>query len=148
MIDEHNHAAELAELTADVVSAYVSNNPLPVGGLPELISSVHATLSGLGGQIAPPAEPKEPAVNPKRSVQADHIVCLEEGKKFKSLRRHLMAEHGMTPEAYRAKWDLPGSYPMTAPSYSEKRSELAKAAGLGQRPSPQETAPTKRKAKA
>ena len=146
MADEHHnhyHAAELAELTTDVVSAYVSNNPLPVGSLPELIASVHASLAGLGGQITPRAEPQEPAVNPKRSVTPNFIYCLEDGKKFKSLRRHLMAEHGMTPEAYRVKWDLPGSYPMTAPNYSERRSELAKAAGLGQRPAP---ASAKRKA--
>lgn len=144
----HNHAAELAELTAEVVSAYVSNNPLPAASLPELIASVHASLSGTRGGFAPPAEPQEPAVNPKRSVHADHIVCLEDGKKFKSLRRHLMTEHGMTPDAYRAKWDLSGSYPMTAPSYSATRSELAKAAGLGQRPALKEKAPAKRKAKA
>lgn len=100
---------------ADVVSAYVSNNPLPVNSLPDMIASVHASVSGLSGQIPPQAEPKEPAVNPKRSVTPNFIYCLEHGKKFKSLRRHLMAEHSMTPEAYRAKWDLPGSYPVTAP---------------------------------
>lgn len=148
MIDEHNHAAELAELTAEVVSAYVANNPLPAASLPDLIASIHASLSGLGGQIAPPVEPKEPAVNPKRSVHADHIVCLEDGKKFKAIRRHLMSEHGLTPEGYRTKWDLPVGYPMTAPNYSERRSELAKAAGLGRKAAPQEKAPTKRKAKA
>ncbi|MBM2715490.1 MucR family transcriptional regulator [Mesorhizobium caraganae] len=148
MTDEHNHAAELAELTAEVVSAYVSNNPLPAANLPDLIASIHASLSGVSGGFAPPAEPQEPAVNPKRSVHADHIVCIEDGKKFKSLRRHLMTEHGMTPEAYRTKWDLPASYPMTAPSYSEKRSELAKAAGLGKTPVSKEKAPSKRKAKA
>ncbi|RWC26353.1 MucR family transcriptional regulator [Mesorhizobium sp.] len=147
MIDQHNQAAELAELTADVVSAYVSNNPVPVGSLPELIASVHASLQGLGSPVAPPAERNQPAVNPKRSVTPNFIYCIEDGKKFRSLRRHLMSEHGMTPEAYRAKWDLPGGYPMTAPKYSEKRSELAKAAGLGQRPAPQEKASTKRKQK-
>jgi predicted transcriptional regulator len=126
----------------------VANNPVPVGSLPELIASVHASLSGLGGEIAPPAEPQEPAVNPKRSVFADHIVCLEDGKKFKALRRHLNTEHGMTPEAYRAKWDLPGSYPMTAPNYSERRSELAKAIGLGRNDAPVKKAPAKRRAKA
>ncbi|WP_367272068.1 MucR family transcriptional regulator [Mesorhizobium sp.] len=105
-------------------------------------------MSGWGGQIPPPVEPKEPAVSPKRSVHADHIVCLEDGKKFKAIRRHLMSEHGLTPEAYRTKWDLPVGYPMTAPNYSERRSELAKAAGLGRKAAPQEKAPTKRKAKA
>jgi predicted transcriptional regulator len=144
----HDHAIELAELTADVVSAYVANNPLPAASLPELIASVHASLSGLGGPIAAPAEPQEPAVNPKRSVHPDHIICLEDGKKFKALRRHLNTEHGMTPEAYRAKWDLPGSYPMTAPNYSDRRSELAKAIGLGRKAAPAAKASTKRKAKA
>lgn len=145
MTDDHDHTAELAELTADVVSAYVSNNPVPVGDLPALIASIHASLFGIGGEFAPPAEKRPPAVDPKRSVTANFIYCLEDGKKFKAIRRHLGSAHGMTPDAYRAKWDLPGSYPMTAPNYSEQRSELAKAAGLGQRQGLNEKASAKRK---
>lgn len=135
MTDEHHHhhdhAVELAELTASVVSAYVSNNPVPVGSLPELIASVHASLSGLGSQIAPPAEPKEPVVDPKRSVTPNFIYCLEDGKKFQSLKRHLSTSHNLTPDEYRTKWNLPRDYPMVAPKYAATRSALAKAAGLG-----------------
>jgi predicted transcriptional regulator len=147
MTDTHDHAVELAELTADVVSAYVSNNPLPAASLPELIASVHASLSGLGGQNAPPTAPREPAVEPKRSVTPNFIYCLEDGKKFKSLRRHLWSSHNLTPDEYRAKWDLPSSYPTTAPKYSAIRSALAKAAGLG-KGAPGEEGTSKRKAKA
>jgi predicted transcriptional regulator len=148
--DDHHHhhnATEIAELTADVVSAYVRNNPLPANGLPDLIASVHASLSGLGSHLPPTAQPKEPAVTPKRSVTPNFIYCLEDGKKFRSLRRHLRSAHGMTPETYRAKWDLPSSYPMTAPKYSAIRSALAKAAGLG-KGAPGEEGTSERKAKA
>ena len=143
----HDHAVKLAELTADVVSAYVSNNPLPANSLPDLIASVHASLSGLSGQIQPQAGAKEPAVDPKRSVTPNFIYCLEDGKKFKSLRRHLWSAHNLTPDEYRAKWDLPSSYPTTAPKYSAIRSALAKAAGLG-KGAPGEEGTSKRKAKA
>ncbi|WP_245430759.1 MucR family transcriptional regulator [Mesorhizobium sp. WSM3868] len=102
-IESDTRPAELAELTADIVSAYVSNNPLPVSGLPDVIASVHASLSGLGTPIPPVVEPQTPAVNPKRSVTPDFIICLEDGKKFKSLKRHLSTEFGLTPDAYRAK---------------------------------------------
>ena len=109
----------LIELTADVVAAYVSNNPVPVGELPNLIADVHAAL-GRVGSVAEPVQvdkPK-PAVNPKKSVHDDYIICLEDGKKFKSLKRHLMTHYGLTPEQYREKWDLPADYPMVAPSYA------------------------------
>ena len=124
----------LIELTADVVAAYVSNNPVPVGELPNLIADVHAAL-GRVGSVAEPVQvdkPK-PAVNPKKSVHDDYIICLEDGKKFKSLKRHLMTHYGLTPEQYREKWDLPADYPMVAPSYAEARSRLAKEMGLGQK---------------
>ena len=144
-------SAELAELTADIVSAYVSNNPLPVSGLPDVIASVHASLSGLGTPIPPVAEPQTPAVNPKKSVTADFIICLEDGKKFKSLKRHLSTDFGLTPDAYRTKWNLPHDYPMTAPNYAAQRSQLAKSIGLGRKAepvSPAKKAPARRKAKA
>ena len=124
----------LIELTADVVAAYVSNNPVPVGELPNLIADVHAALGRVGGAPEQPsAEKQKPAVNPKRSVHDDYIVCLEDGKKFKSLKRHLMTHHGLSPEEYREKWDLAADYPMVAPAYAEARSRLAKEMGLGQR---------------
>lgn len=125
--------SDLVELTADIVSAYVSNNPIPVTGLADLIASVHSSLSGLGQRSAVPAEAQVPAVNPKKSVFPDYIVCLEDGKKFKSLKRHL-ALHGQTPDEYRARWGLKPDYPMVAPNYAAQRSELAKASGLGRKP--------------
>ncbi|ESZ70574.1 MucR family transcriptional regulator [Mesorhizobium sp. L103C119B0] len=132
MTDEDNHAVELAELTADVVSAYVANNPLPVANLPDLIASVHASLSGLSSQIAPAAKELVPAANPKKSVFPDYIISLEDGRKFKSMKRHL-GLLGMTPDEYREKWGLSHDYPMVAPSYAAKRSALAKASGLGRK---------------
>jgi predicted transcriptional regulator len=123
----------LTQLTADIVSAYVSNNAVPAAQLPALIESVSASVKGLqtGAAAAQPAASLVPAVNPKRSVFPDHIVCLENGKKFKSLKRHLATEHGLTPDQYRAKWGLAPDYPMVAPNYSATRSALAKASGLG-----------------
>ena len=149
--ESDTRSAELAELTADIVSAYVSNNPLPVSGLPDVIASVHASLSGLGTPIPPVAEPQTPAVNPKKSVTPDFIICLEDGKKFKSLKRHLSTDFGLTPDAYRAKWNLPHDYPMTAPNYAAQRSQLAKSIGLGRKAelvTPAKKGPAKRKAKA
>lgn len=149
--ESDTRSAELAELTADIVSAYVSNNPLPVSGLPDMIASVHASLSGLGTPTPPLVEPQTPAVNPKRSVTPDFIICLEDGKKFKSLKRHLSTDFGLTPDAYRAKWNLPHDYPMTAPNYAAQRSQLAKSIGLGRKAepvAPAKKAPAKRKAKA
>lgn len=136
MNDEtHNHAAELAKVTSDVVSAYVANNPVPVTSLPDLIASVHASLSGLSQQIVAPAETRAPAVNPKKSVFPDHIISLEDGRKFKSMKRHL-GLLGMTPDEYREKWGLSHDYPMVAPNYAAKRSALAKASGLGRKATP------------
>lgn len=125
----------LIELTADVVAAYVSNNPVPVGELPNLIADVHAALGRVGGTSEQPsAEKQKPAVNPKRSVHDDYIVCLEDGKKFKSLKRHLMTHYNLTPEEYREKWGLDANYPMVAPNYAAARSQLAKKMGLGRKP--------------
>ena len=124
----------LVELTADVVSAYVSNNPVSTVDLPGLIGEVHSALSRLqSGPVAAPAEKPKPAVPPKKSVFEDHIVCLEDGKKFKSLKRHLRTHYDLSPEEYREKWGLPHDYPMVAPNYARARSELAKKMGLGTR---------------
>jgi predicted transcriptional regulator len=125
-------SANYVELAADVVSAYVSNNPVPTSELPSLIAAVHASLQFVAeGPKEQPKEPLVPAVSIKKSVQPDYIVCLEDGKKFQSLKRHLR-KFDMTPDQYRAKWDLPRDYPMVAPNYASRRSELAKAIGLGQ----------------
>ncbi|MCC2687622.1 MAG: transcriptional regulator [Rhizobiaceae bacterium] len=124
----------LIGLTADVVAAYVSNNPVPAGELPNLIADVHAALGRVGGSPEQPqADKPKPAVNPKRSVHDDYIVCLEDGKKFKSLKRHLMTHYGLTPDQYREKWGLDSLYPMVAPNYAAARSQLAKKMGLGRK---------------
>jgi predicted transcriptional regulator len=122
------------ELTADVVAAYVSNNPVPVGELPKLIADVYTALGQVNG-AAPAAEvePQKPAVPIKKSVRPDFLVSLEDGKRFKSLKRHLMTSYGMTPDEYRAKWNLPSDYPMVAPNYAASRSALAKTIGLGRK---------------
>ncbi|MBZ9922650.1 MucR family transcriptional regulator [Mesorhizobium sp. B292B1B] len=151
MSNEADHrASALAELTADVVAAYVSNNPVPAGELPSLIVSLHASLSGLSKPVAPAVETSQvPAVNPKKSVTPDFMICLDDGKKFKSLRRHLR-QLGMTPDEYRAKWGLPHDYPMVAPNYTAQRSALAKASGLGRKAvplAPVKKSPAKRLAK-
>ncbi|TGQ46627.1 MULTISPECIES: MucR family transcriptional regulator [unclassified Mesorhizobium] len=139
----------IIELTADIVSAYVGNNPLPASGLPDLIASVSTSVRKLGGVAAKESPALTPAVNPKRSVFPDYIICLEDGKKFKSLKRHLSTDHGLTPDAYRAKWGLAPDYPMVAPNYSATRSALAKSSGLGRKPAaPSPAKATKRKAKA
>ena len=137
------------DLTAEIVSAYVGNNPLPASGLPDLIASVSASVRKLASSsVVKEAVALTPAVNPKRSVFPDHIVCLEDGKKFKSLKRHLATDHGLTPDEYRAKWGLPADYPMVAPSYSATRSALAKSSGLGRKPASGDAGKGKRKTKA
>jgi predicted transcriptional regulator len=118
-------------LSVDIVSAFVSNNPVPAPDLPGLIAAVHATLHGLGQPTAAPTEELRPAVSVRRSVQPDFIVCLEDGKKFKSLKRHLRTHYNLTPDEYRQKWGLPADYPMVAPNYAAARSSLAKSMGLG-----------------
>ena len=125
--------SEIVEMTADIVSAYVGNNSVVAGDLPALIQSVHRALSTVSG--APEAvevAPKEPAVPVKRSITPDYLICLEDGRKFKSLKRHLRTKYNMSPEDYRAKWALPKDYPMVAPNYARARSDLAKQMGLGQ----------------
>jgi predicted transcriptional regulator len=121
------------KLTADIVSAYVSNNSVPSSDLPALINQVHSALSRVSsGQIEISSEPPKPAISVKKSITPDHIICLEDGKKFKSLKRHLRTQYNMTPEQYREKWGLPPDYPMVAPNYAAARSHLAKQMGLGQ----------------
>jgi predicted transcriptional regulator len=121
------------ELTADIVSAYVSNNSVSAGDIPNLINQVHSALIRVSsGQAEAPMEPLRPAVPVKRSITPDYIVCLEDGKKFKSLKRHLRTQYDITPEQYRDKWGLPPDYPMVAPNYAAARSQLAKQMGLGQ----------------
>jgi predicted transcriptional regulator len=131
MVDDNSVTETLITLTADIVSAHVSNNSVAVSDLPSLIQNVHGALSGLG-QVAPAPEVKpEPAVSIRSSVKPDFIVCLEDGKKLKMLKRHLMTHYQMTPEQYRSKWGLPADYPMVAPNYAEQRRTLAKKIGLG-----------------
>ena len=129
-----NDGADFIELTADIVSAYVSNNSVPASDLPALISEVHSALSRVIGGAAPvvQAEAPKPAIPVKKSITADYLICLEDGKKFKSLKRHLRTHYNMSPEEYREKWSLPADYPMVAPNYAQARSELAKKMGLGQ----------------
>jgi predicted transcriptional regulator len=120
-------------LTAEIVSAYVSNNMVASGDIPSLINQVHSALLRVSnGQGEAASEPSKPAVAVKRSINPDFIVCLEDGKKFKSLKRHLRTRYGLTPEQYRDKWALPPDYPMVAPNYAATRSQLAKQMGLGQ----------------
>jgi predicted transcriptional regulator len=129
---ENSAETAFMELTASIVSAYVSNNPVPSAEIPSLISQVYSALKRVSaGQIAA-AEPLKPAVPIKRSVTAEYIVCLEDGLKFKSLKRHLRTRYNLTPDQYREKYGLPPDYPMVAPNYAAARSKLAKDMGLGQ----------------
>ena len=132
-----NDMDAIAEMATTIVSAYVANNSIPMSELPSLIHSIHQTLGRLSDTVAPvetKAEELKPAVPVKKSVTEDYIISLEDGRKFKSLKRHLAAEYGMTPDQYRAKWSLPANYPMVAPSYAKQRSSLAKSLGLGRKP--------------
>jgi predicted transcriptional regulator len=135
MSQESNDAAELLiTLTADIVAAHVSNNSVAVSDVPILIGNVHAALAGLSNEAVAPEVVLEPAVPIRASIKRDYIVCLEDGKKLKMLKRHLMTHYGMTPDDYRAKWGLAADYPMVAPAYAEQRRVLAKAIGLGRAP--------------
>lgn len=126
-------SANYIELAADIVSAYVSNNSVPPSDLPSLINDIHSALVQVaGGGIEMPTEAPKPVIPVKKSVTPDYIVCLEDGKKFKSLKRHLRTQYNMTPEQYREKWGLSPDYPMVAPNYAKARSDLAKEMGLGQ----------------
>jgi len=135
MEDNHNDAKEiLITLTSDIVAAHVSNNSVSVEDIAALISNVYGALAGLG-EVIPVAEVlPEPAVSIRASVKPDHIVCLEDGKKLKMLKRHLMTHYNLTPDQYRARWGLPADYPMVAPNYAETRRQLAKSIGLGRKP--------------
>ncbi|HEY7664905.1 MAG TPA: MucR family transcriptional regulator [Xanthobacteraceae bacterium] len=130
---DHTSSGAFIELTASIVSAYVSNNSVPAADLPALIGQVHSALTRVSsghGEVS--LQPPKPAVAVKKSITPDHIVCLEDGKKFKSLKRHLRTQYNMTPEQYREKWGLAPDYPMVAPNYATARSNLAKQMGLGQ----------------
>jgi predicted transcriptional regulator len=121
------------DLTANIVSAYLGNNPTPASEIPNLISQIHAALLRVSsGRSDALPEPAKPAVSVKKSINPDYLVCLEDGKRFKSLKRHLRTQYNMTPEQYRDKWNLPPDYPMVAPNYAVARSQLAKKMGLGQ----------------
>jgi predicted transcriptional regulator len=128
-----NEASEdtLLTLTADIVAAHVSNNMVAVNDLPNLIQNVHGALAGISGKASGPEPRPEPKVSVRSSVKPDYIVCLEDGKKQKMLKRHLMTNHNMTPDEYRQKWGLASDYPMVAPNYAEQRRTLAKSIGLG-----------------
>lgn len=128
------HEQELIELSTEIVAAYVSHNALSPSDLPKLIVEVHGALRSLSSNEVPvPVEELKPAVPVRKSVAADYIICLEDGKKFKSLKRHLRTHYNLSPEEYREKWGLPADYPMVAPNYSATRSKLAKDNGLGRK---------------
>ncbi|MBT2133265.1 MucR family transcriptional regulator [Croceibacterium sp. LX-88] len=130
---ESDLSETLITLTSDIVAAHVSNNSVSVDDVPSLIQNVYGALAGLGS-TPQPEEKLQPAVSVRASVKSDHLVCLEDGKKMKMLKRHLMTDHGLTPAEYRARWNLPADYPMVAPDYAEKRRVLAKEIGLGRKP--------------
>ena len=131
-MDDTNDLQEtLVTLTADIVAAHVSNNSVAVSDLPLLIANVHGALAGLNSPTPAPEVKQEPAVSIRSSIKPDYIVCLEDGKKLKMLKRHLMTHYQMIPDQYRAKWNLPADYPMVAPNYAEQRRTLAKKIGLG-----------------
>ena len=132
-MNEHSRQDHHIELAADIVSAYVSNNSVPASDLPGLISDVHTALKRVTSGVAVvAAEPAKPAVSAKKSISDNFLICLEDGKKFKSLKRHLRTKFNLTPDQYREKWNLGPDYPMVAPNYAKARSALAKQMGLGQ----------------
>src|SRR3982750_3620776 len=131
MADNQGAEDTLLTLTADIVAAHVSNNSVAVNDLPNLIQNVHSALSGISGAAAAPEARPEPKVSIRSSVKPDFIVCLEDGKRLKMLKRHLMTHYNLTPDQYRQKWGLSSDYPMVAPNYAEQRRTLAKAIGLG-----------------
>jgi predicted transcriptional regulator len=131
-------AAEMQDMlithTTDIVVSYVANNSLGADDVSALIRNIYGTLAGLGQESAAPEARPDPAVSVRSSIKRDHIVCLEDGKKMKMLKRHLMTDHGLTPDEYRARWGLASDYPMVAPDYADKRRDLAKKIGLGRKP--------------
>jgi MucR family transcriptional regulator, transcriptional regulator of exopolysaccharide biosynthesis len=125
--------SDLLDMTTEIVSSYVSNNQVEADALPQLIKNIYATVSGLAGGVEPALEAQEPAVAISKSIMPDYLVCLEDGRKLKMLKRHLRSKFEMTPEEYRAKWGLPPDYPMVAPNYAKLRSKHAKQIGLGKK---------------
>ena len=125
---------QLVTLTADIVAAHVANNVISVGDVPALVQQVYGALAGLGEEAPAPVEEKQPVVSVKASIKPDYIVCMECGRKQKTLKRHLQTAHGMTPQQYREDYGLPRDYPMVAPNYSKRRSEMAQSIGLGRKP--------------
>jgi predicted transcriptional regulator len=148
-MSESQTSPNFVELTADIVSAYVSNNSVPSADLPMLLNTIYTALTQTAqGQSREPQAERVPAVPVKKSVTPDYLICLDDGKKFKSLKRHLRTTYNMSPDQYRTKWGLPHDYPMVAPNYAKTRSELAKTMGLGQQRRKEQPTPTKgRKAK-
>ena len=133
MSDQADTNEMLVTLTADIVAAHVSNNSVAISDIPLVIRSVHEALAGLGTKAEPAPELQQPAVSVRSSIKPDYIVCLEDGKKLKMLKRHLRTTYNMTPDEYRAKWSLPADYPMVAPNYAQQRSDFAKRIGLGRK---------------
>jgi len=134
MTEISENETTLITLTADIVAAHVANNSVGLADIPTLIGNVHAALAGLGQQKVEEEPKPEPAVSIRASIKPDHLVCLEDGKKLKMLKRHLMTHYNLTPEQYRQRWNLPADYPMVAANYAQKRRELAKSIGLGRKP--------------
>lgn len=132
-MDNDINSGDLLDLTASIVSAHVANNSVAVGDVPKLIKDVYSTLATVSTEEEAEPERPEPAVSIKASIKPDYIVCLEDGKKLKMLKRHLMTHYSMTPEQYRTRWGLPSDYPMVAPNYAKQRSALAREIGLGRR---------------
>jgi len=132
MAELENQQATLIELTTHIASAYVGNNSVAASDLPSLIRNIHTALTGVDNPVEAPVETKTPAVSIKKSLGDDYLICLEDGRKFKSLKRHLRTKYNLSPDEYRAKWGLPRTYPMVAPAYAAARSNLAKQMGLGQ----------------
>ena len=130
---DNTGSSNFIELTAGIVSAFVSNNSVAAGDIPALINQVHSALLRVSSGVKEtPSEPLKPAVSVKKSITPEYLICLDDGKKFKSLKRHLRTQYNVTPEQYREKWGLPADYPMVAPNYAAARSKLAKDMGLGQ----------------
>ena len=146
-IPENDMNETLITLTSDIVAAHLSNNSVSVDEVPALITSIYGALAGLGQAVVVPEVMPEPAVSIRSSIKPDYIVCLEDGKKLKMLKRHLMTHYNLTPDQYRARWGLNADYPMVAPNYAEKRRELAKKIGLGRKPGQKRGRPAKPKPK-
>ncbi len=131
-MDATANNTDVTDLVAEITSAYLGANQVPVSEIANVVNAIHSALTNIGKTSAPAAVAAEPAVSVKKSITPEFLICLEDGRRFKSLKRHLRSKYDMTPEAYRAKWNLPKDYPMVAPAYAKARSDLAKSMGLGQ----------------